>query len=74
LLLNKRGSLAKGLASEVIDLVFVGDIDKTYLFELIQKVEIKLNKKVKYVCYMPSEFSEESISNTYKDYLLLWSK
>jgi predicted transcriptional regulator len=68
------GSLAKGLASEVIDLVFVGDIDKTYLFELIQKVELKLDKKVKYLCYMPSEFSEDTISTAHKDYLLLWSK
>ncbi|PCJ67820.1 MAG: transcriptional regulator [Bacteroidetes bacterium] len=68
------GSLAKGLASEVIDLVFVGDIDKAYLFELIQKVEEKLDKKIKYLCYTPAEFSEGHISTTQSDYLLLWSK
>ena len=41
------GNLAKGLSSEVIDLVFVGEIDKIYLFDLVQKVEQKLNKKIK---------------------------
>jgi predicted transcriptional regulator len=68
------GNLAKGLASEIIDLVFVGDIDKTYLFELVQKAELKLGKKVKYICYLPSEFSAEELSKHQTDYLLLWSK
>jgi predicted transcriptional regulator len=68
------GNLAKGLSSEVIDLVFVGEIDKTYLFDLVQKVEQKLNKKIKYVCYSSSEFSDEEFKITHTDYLLLWSK
>jgi DNA-binding transcriptional ArsR family regulator len=68
------GDLAKGLSSEVIDLVFVGEIDKTYLFDLVQKVEQKLNKKIKYVCYSSSEFSDEEFKTNHADYLLLWSK
>tara|TARA_B110000093_G_scaffold80134_1_gene86964 strand:- start:2925 stop:3455 length:531 start_codon:yes stop_codon:yes gene_type:complete len=68
------GDLAKGLSSEVIDLVFVGEIEKIYLFDLVQKVEQKLNKKIKYVCYSSSEFSDEEFKTNHTDYLLLWSK
>ena len=31
------GKLATGLSSDIVDLVFVGDIDKAYLFEVVQK-------------------------------------
>lgn len=68
------GHLAKGLASEIIDLVFVGDIDKNYLFDLVQKLEQKLDKKIKYVCYTPEEFSDEEFKTHDTDHLLLWSK
>ena len=67
------GNLAKGLSSEIVDLVFVGEIDKIYLFDLVQKVEQKLNKKIKYVCYSSSEFSDDEFKTNHADYLLLWS-
>ena len=68
------GQLAKGLSSEVIDLVFVGDIDKNYLFNVVQKVEVNLNKKIRFVSYLDSEYNEEKFAIDYPDYLLLWSK
>ena len=68
------GQLAKGLSSEVIDLVFVGDIDKNYLFYVVQKVETNLNKKIRFVSYLDSEYNEEKFAVDYPDYLLLWSK
>lgn len=68
------GNLAKGLSSEVIDLVFVGDIDKVYLFDLIQKVETLISKKIKYVNYLSAEFSEEEFNSHKNRNLLLWSK
>jgi len=68
------GNLAQGLSSEVIDLVFVGDIDKAYLFDLIQKVETLISKKIKYVTYSSSEFSEEEFTVHKNSYLLLWSR
>lgn len=44
-----EGQLAKGLESDVIDFVVVGDgIDKGYLGKLVEKVEPILNKKVRY--------------------------
>lgn len=68
------GKFAKGLSSDVIDLVFIGDIDKNYLFSVVQKVEVNLNKKIRFVSYLNSEYSEEKFSKNYPDYLLLWSK
>ena len=68
------GKLAKGLDSEVVDLVFVGNIDKQYLFDLIEIAESKLDKKIKYVLYASSELPEEAVQDMYDHYLLLWSK
>lgn len=68
------GNLAKGLRSEVVDLVFVGDIDKKYLFGLIEKAEETLNKKIKYILYASDEFESESIEEQFDQCLLLWSK
>jgi len=68
------GQLAKGLSSDVIDLVFVGNIDKNYLFDVVQKVEANLDKKIRFVSYLDSEYNEEKFSKDYPDYLLLWSR
>lgn len=68
------GKLARGLSTDIIDLVLVGNIDKNYLFRLIEKVEITLKKKVKYSTYSLSEFDEKLLVTHYSDYLLLWSK
>jgi DNA-binding transcriptional ArsR family regulator len=68
------GQLAKGLSSEIIDLILVGDIDKEYAFELVQKAELRLKKKIKYVCYSPIEFDSVKGSTYSEDHLLLWSK
>ncbi|MCE3227913.1 MAG: transcriptional regulator [Bacteroidetes bacterium] len=68
------GSLAKGIEGEVIDLVLVGDINKAYLIELIGKAEKKLNKKIKFICYLPSEFELDKIKEPGLHPLLIWSK
>ena len=68
------GRLAKGLSGDVIDLVFVGNIDKNYLFDVVQKVEANLDKKIRFVSYLDSEYNEEKFSKDYPDYLLLWSR
>lgn len=68
------GNLAKGLNSEVVDLVFIGDIDKKYLFNLIEKAEVMIKKKIKYVLYSKGELSEEDLEQKFNGHLLLWSK
>jgi hypothetical protein len=68
------GTLAKGIEGDVIDLVLVGDINKAYLVELIGKAEKKLNKKIKFISYLPSEFKLDKIKEPGLHPLLIWSK
>ena len=68
------GEFSKGLDSQVIDLIFIGGIDKAYLVKLIDKVEGLINRKVRYLIYQKAEF-EKIDWNTFKpEPLLLWSR
>ncbi len=67
------GSLSRGLDGDIIDLVFVGNIDKVYLAELIEKAEARIHRRIRYISYQPSEFSLEKITDGNTDPLLLWS-
>ena len=49
------GSLAEGLATEIIDIVLVGEINMDYLLETIQKIENGIGKKIRYVRYTSEE-------------------
>jgi predicted nucleotidyltransferase len=68
------GKFARGLDSDIIDLVFVGKIDKNYLLELVEKAEKKINKKVRYVIFSPEEFDIKIIKEDTTEPLLLWCK
>ncbi|MHB8260635.1 MAG: ArsR family transcriptional regulator [Bacteroidia bacterium] len=69
------GKLSKGMATDIIDLVLVGkNINKPFLLEQIGKAEKKINKKIRYVHYVPSEFNLEKIKEPGMHPLLLWSK
>ena len=52
------GDLAIGKNSPFIDLVLVGDIDKAYLYNLIEKAETFIDKKIRVGLYLPQEFTE----------------
>jgi hypothetical protein len=55
------GDLVLGKNSPFVDLVLVGDIDKTYLYSLIEKAEILIDKKIRVGLYLPLEFKEEKL-------------
>lgn len=55
------GDLAKGKNSTFVDLVIVGDIDKPYLYQLIEKVEPLIGKKIRVGLFTPTEFNEEHL-------------
>jgi hypothetical protein len=57
------GDLALGKNSSFVDLVLVGDFDKTYLYNLIEKVEVLIDKKIRVALYLPKEFSEEKLKD-----------
>jgi DNA-binding transcriptional ArsR family regulator len=51
------GDYARGIDSGIIDLVLVGDIDRSYLDELIRKAEKYLsNRKIRCLCLTSEEF------------------
>jgi len=57
------GDLAKGKNSTFVDLVIVGDIDKPYLYQLIEKVEPLIGKKIRVGLFTPTEFNEEHLQD-----------
>jgi predicted nucleotidyltransferase len=68
------GAFAKGMDSQIIDLIFIGEINKPYLIELIDKVETLIHRKVRYVVFHTDE--ENQINWKYLDFepLLLWEQ
>lgn len=67
------GDYANGRDSGIIDLVFVGDIDKNYLLNLVTKAERMINKKVRFITYNSAEWSESLLhENSNGNDLLLW--
>lgn len=57
------GDLALGKNSPFVDLVLVGDIDKAYLYNLIEKAEILIDKKIRIGLYLPQEFTEHKLKD-----------
>jgi hypothetical protein len=57
------GDLALGKNNPFVDLVLVGDIDKTYLYNLIEKAEALIDKKIRVGLYLPQEFTEEKLND-----------
>jgi hypothetical protein len=66
------GDLGRGIDSELIDLVFVGNVNRDFLNVLIEKAEKHIKKKIRYVLFSMDEFKEKKhLIITDKD-LLLW--
>lgn len=67
------GDFSKGMDSQVIDLIFIGDFDKSYLTDLVGKAEKIVGRKIRYLLYD----SDDANTIDWKKYdpepLLLWS-
>jgi hypothetical protein len=68
------GDLGKGIESPIIDLLFVGNINKAYLTALVGKTEKLIGKKVRYVVYEMNEFDSQRNSILKQHHLLIWEK
>lgn len=68
------GDFSRGLDSNIIDLIFIGNIDKAYLLNLVDKAEGLIHRKIRYLIYS----EEESVTIDWSKYdpkpLMLWSK
>lgn len=65
------GKLAKGQDADVVDIVLVGDPDKNYLLELVEKAENLIKKKIRFLLYSPQEAKEKNFDPV--NYILVWS-
>lgn len=68
------GKFARGLDSKIIDLIFIGDIDKNYLIELVERVEEVIDRKIRYLVYSDINASKVDLDSFDSKPLLLWSK
>lgn len=68
------GEFSKGLDSQIIDLVFVGNIDQSYLVKLVEKVEKLIQRKIRYLNFTREEFSAQQLNNFSPSPLLLWQR
>ena len=68
------GDFSRGIDSQIIDLIFVGNLDKLYLVNLIGKAEKIVNRKIRYLHYDQSEVENMDWSNMNPEPFLLWSR
>lgn len=68
------GEFSKGLDSHVIDLIFIGNVDKIYLLNLIEKSEALIKRKIRYLIYDESEIEGTDWNEFNPTPLLLWSR
>jgi DNA-binding transcriptional ArsR family regulator len=67
------GDLAKGLESDVINLIFIGnDIDRAYLNQLVEKAESLINRKVSFIIYKSGEQENLMKNGSQEKIFLLW--
>ena len=66
------GDLGRGVDSELIDLVFVGNVNRDFLNVLIEKAEKHIKKKIRYVLFSMDEFKEKKHLIINDKDLLLW--
>lgn len=65
------GDYALGKDGGVIDLVFIGNIDKVYLLRLVEKAETITGRKVRFLTYEGEEWERMPVPLV-TDFLLLW--
>lgn len=68
------GDFSKGINSQVIDLIFIGNVDKVYLLELCSKVENVINRKIRYLIYDHQEAKGIDWTAYQPEPLLLYSE
>ena len=69
------GKFAKGIDTEIIDLIFMGEgLNKNYLVHLIEKAESLVKRKIRYLVFTNKEMQEYLELRPQSDFLLLWKR
>lgn len=66
------GDYAQGKDSGLIDLIFVGDINKEYLVNVVEKAEQLVSKKIRYITYNSQEWKSNDKDRNPQKTVLLW--
>lgn len=66
------GTFAKGLNNQIIDLLFIGDVNRQYLLSLTERVEKLIHRKIRYVIYGLDEYEGIDWDAMEVAPLLLW--
>ena len=67
------GDFAKGLNGDIIDLIFVGQIDQEYLLNLIQKAEPLVKRRIRYLIYNEETGYDATWAHKSPRPFLIWS-
>ena len=67
------GEFAKGLDSNIVDLIIIGDVDKNYLVSLAEKAERLVERKIRYLIYQTESLGIVDLDKFDPTPLLLWS-
>lgn len=68
------GEFARGIDHPIIDLIIIGDIDRAFLLNLVEKAENLVNRKIRYAIYTTPEFQALDWRKIQPEPFLLWSK
>ncbi|MBN2236971.1 MAG: ArsR family transcriptional regulator [Bacteroidales bacterium] len=69
------GKFAKGIDTEIIDLIFMGEgVNKNYLVELVEKAERLIKRKIRYLVFSQIEMKDYLLQRPTTDFLLLWER
>jgi predicted transcriptional regulator len=68
------GTFARGIDGPVLDILLVGEIDRSYLVRLIERAEELIDRRIRYLDYSPKSFSEIDFSTFEYEPLLLWER
>ncbi|HLF65177.1 MAG TPA: hypothetical protein VI603_15540 [Saprospiraceae bacterium] len=73
------GEFARGIDSDIIDLIFVGGINQEYLLHLIHRAESMVKRRIRYLIYADESAFEASWMNSHSAGktgapLLIWSQ
>ena len=66
------GDYARGMDSGIIDLVLVGEVDKAYLQNLIDKVEPMLHRKIRFLTLSEDELEKFKTQLKLEEAIALW--
>ena len=66
------GNFSRGIDGGIVDLVVVGDVDRSYLTHLVAKAERLIERKIRYVVYSRPECEAGALAGFTPRPLLLW--